>query len=447
MIRHRPLVRLLAACALALLPASLDAKVFDPKRYVLANGLEVVVIEDPRMPAVVHMVWYKAGSADEPRGKSGIAHYLEHMMFKGTREVAPGVFSRMVAANGGRENAFTTLDYTAYHQTVARDRLELVMKLEADRMANLVVSEEQAVPELQVVLEERRSRIDNEPSSQLDEQVRAALFLNHPYAIPVIGWEHEIRDLTAQDAREFYARHYAPNNAVLVVAGDVTASALLPLVEKHYGAIGRRAVPARTWTAEPPPIAARRVSLESPRVKRPSLHRSYLAPSHHTAKAGEAHALEVLVEILGGGATSRLHRALVVDRPLAVGVAAYYDSGTREDTRFALGAVPRDATSLAELEAALDVEINRLLADGVTVEEVARAQGRMQNAAIYARDSLQTGARTLGAALAVGRSVEDVESWPARIGAVTPAQVRDAARAVLRRERSVTGTLVPQVTQ
>jgi zinc protease len=442
---HSSFLRLLAVCALAFWPAALDAKVFDPARFVLPNGLEVVVVEDPRMPAVVHMVWYKVGSADEPRGKSGIAHYLEHMMFKGTRDQSPGAFSRMVAANGGRENAFTNFDFTAYHQTVARDRLELVMKLEADRMANLIVTEDQAAPELQVVLEERRSRIDNEPSAQLDEKVRAALFAGHPYAIPVIGFEDEIRGLTAADARDFYARHYAPNNAILVVAGDVTAAQLRPLVERYYGAVPRREVPDRARAPVPETAGARRVSLESPRVRRASLHRSFLAPSHRTAPPGHAYALEVLSEILGGP-TGRLHRALVLDRAVAVGASAYYDSGTRENSRFAFGAVPRDNTSLEVLEAALDAEIAVLLRDGVSRDEVERAQRRLQSAAIYARDSLQTGARAFGAALAVGRSVADVEEWPARIGAVTPEQVNVAARAVLKPERSVTGTLLPKAT-
>ncbi len=432
------------------MPASARAGVFDPRVFTLANGLEVVVIEDPRMPAVVHMVWYKAGSADEPRGKSGVAHYLEHLMFKGTRTHGPGEFSRLVAVNGGRENAFTALDYTGYHQTVARDRLELVMKLEADRMANLAVTEEQAAPELLVVLEERRTRIDNEPGAQLDEQMRAILFPDHPYGISIIGREHEIRALTLADARAFYARHYAPNNAILVVAGDIALDALKPLVEKYYGAIPARELAPRVRASDPPPVAARRVVLESARVKRPSVHRNYLAPGHRSASAampgapGMAHALEVLAEILGGGATSRLYAALVVARKLAVGASAHYDSGARDDSRFTFGVVPRDGTTAAELEAALDAEIARVLDSGVMADEVARAKRRLQSGAIYVRDSLQAGARTLGAALAVGRSVADVESWPERIGAVEVEQVNAAARAILRPERSVTGLLLPK---
>lgn len=442
MVRLRIVLALVALAAANIAPSAFAA-VFNPKTFTLANGMQVVLIENRRIPAITHMVWYKAGAADEPWGQSGIAHYLEHLMFKGTRDTPPGEFSRLVAVNGGRENAFTTQDYTAYYQTVARDRLELVMRLEADRMANLVIDPELAKPELQVVLEERRSRVDNEPGSLLDEQMRAVLFLHHPYGIPVIGWEPEIKRLTAAEATQFYKTHYAPNNAILVVAGDITLDELKPLAEKYYGAIPPRALAPRPSVLEPRPIAPRRVTLESEQVRRPSLSRAYLAPSHGAVLRPEVYALEVLSEIMGGGATSRLYRSLVVEQKLAVGAGSYYSANGIEWTRFDVSLSPQENVDMATLEAGLDTEIAKLLKDGVTVDEVERAKGRLQAQAIYARDSLETGARAIGAALSLGRSIDDVESWPERIGAVTPQQVMDAARLVLRPERSVTGTLLP----
>jgi len=442
-IRRARIVLALLALILAGTAPSAFAAVFNPKTFMLANGMQVVVIENRRIPAVTHMVWYKAGAADEPWGQSGVAHYLEHLMFKGTHDTPPGEFSRLVAVNGGRENAFTTQDYTAYYQTVARDRLELVMRLEADRMANLVIDPEQAKPELQVVLEERRSRVDNDPSAQLDEQMRAVLFLHHPYGIPVIGWEPEIKRLTAAEATQFYETHYAPNNAILVVAGDITVDELKPLAEKYYGAVSRRVLAPRLSVLEPMPIAPRRVTLESEQVRRPSLLRTYLAPSHGAALRPEVYALEVLSEVLGGGATSRLYRSLVVEQKLAVGAGAYYSANGIDWTRFAFSLSPQENVDFVKLEAGLDAEIAKVLTDGVTPEEVERAKGRLQSQAIYARDSLETGARAVGAALSLGRTIEDVETWPERIGAVTPQQVLAAAKLVLRPERSVTGTLLP----
>ena len=438
--------RLSAAAVLiaALLPATpAAAGVFNPESFTLANGLEVVVVENHRVPAVTQMVWYRVGAADEPVGKSGVAHYLEHLMFKGTDRFPPGEFSRLVAESGGRENAFTAQDYTGYYQTVARDRLELVMDLEADRMTNLLLSAELARPELAVVLEERRSRIENDPGSRLGEQLGAALYLNHPYGTPIIGWMHEVAALTPADAIDFYERHYAPNNAVLVFSGDVTAEELRPLVEKYYGAIPAREIAPRVRPAEPPPEAARRVTVESAQVQQPSWSRSYLAPSYITGEAEHAYPLEVLAEVFGGSATSQLYRRLVVERKLAVAAGAYYSPGAIDQTQFSIYVTPRNGVGLDEIEAAVDEEIAALLADGVDAAEVARARERLQAAAIYARDGLQAGARSLGMALAAGRTVEDVEAWPDRIGAVTAEAIDLAARAVLRPARSVTGLLLP----
>ncbi|MDX2103253.1 MAG: pitrilysin family protein [Alphaproteobacteria bacterium] len=422
------------------------ARVFDPTSFTLANGLTVVVIQNSRAPVVQHMVWYKVGSADEPLGKSGIAHYLEHLMFKGSEQVAPGEFSRSVARHGGRDNAFTSFDYTAYFQTIAADRLEMVMRMEADRMANLRLTDSLARPELGVVLEERRQRVDSQPGAQLSEQVQATLYQHHPYRIPIIGWEHEIRSLTADDALAFYRTWYAPNNAVLVVSGAVTPAGVRDLAERIYGPIPARTVPARQRVQEPPRLASARVEMAHPRVRQVSLALRWLTPIDRpgTEGAGTSEALQVLEDILGGGATSRLHRALVLDQQLATGASASYDGSRLDQGQFALSLTPKQEVAVERAEAALRAELARLLADGVSEAEVQRAQHRLLSQAIYARDSLGTGARAIGLALATGGTIEDVEHWPDRIRAVTAAQVSAIARAVLRPDIAVVSVLRPQ---
>jgi zinc protease len=431
-------------------PGGALAGVFDPETFVLENGMPVVVIPNHRAPVVSHMVWYKAGAADEPRGKSGVAHFLEHLMFKGTEAVPNGQFSKIVARNGGRENAFTAWDYTGYFQNVAKDRLELVMKLEADRMVNLRLDNDDVLTERDVILEERRTRIDNGPAAQLREQTNAALFMNHPYGRPVIGWRHEIEALSREDALDWYRTYYAPNNAILVIAGDVTAAEIRPLAEKYYGAIPARQVPERVRPGEPVHHAPRQVTLESPQVQQPSWTRTYLAPSYRSGASEHVYALQVLAEILGGGATSRLYRGLVVDQGIAAAARAYYDPAAIDLSDFGFYLSPRpggDAEDdLRTLEEALQALLADLLANGVTAQEVERAKQRLQAEAVYARDSLQAGARVLGASLASGRAVAEVEAWPELIGEVTVAQVNAAARAVFVPARSVTGLLLPKPT-
>ncbi len=433
-----------AAAALICSGAESRAAVFNPKTFTLDNGLQVVLVENHRVAAAVHMVWYRVGGADEPRGKSGIAHFLEHLMFKGTDTVEPGDFSKIVARHGGRDNAFTGQDYTGYHQTIAKDYLERVMEMEADRMANLVLTDAVVDPERDVILEERRARIDNQPGALLGEAMGSAMFRNHPYRIPIIGWEEEIRGLTTQDALDFYERHYAPNNAILVVAGDVNVEELRRLAEKHYGSIPRREVAPRERVPEPPQIAARRVILDSPQVREPSLRRNYLAPSHTAGETQHAYALEVLSEIVGGGSTGRLYRDLVIERGIAASAGAWYGADTLDMSTFGFFATPRQGRTVEEVEAALDAALAKLLEEGVTEDEVADATKRLKASAVYARDDLETAARVLGAALAVGQSIDDVERWPELIGAVTADQVNLAARAVLKHEQSVTGILLPQ---
>jgi zinc protease len=436
----------LACVALMLLAAPASAQRFAAESSTLDNGLQVVVVPNHRIPAVVQMVWYKVGAADDPLGKSGVAHFLEHLMFKGTAAVPPGEFAASIARNGGRDNAFTTQDYTAFHETIARDRLDLVMRLEADRMTGLVLDDKVVLPERDVVLEERQMRIDNEPATLLGEQLRAALYLHHPYRNPTIGWPHEIRLLGTADALASYRKWYAPNNAILVIAGDVDLADARPLAEQYFAAIPSQALPVRARVQEPPHHAAARLEMKSARAAQPQWNRSYLAPSYRAGETTQAYPLQVLAEILGGGAGSRLHKTLVLDRSLALSAGAHYSPSTIDLTAFGLYATPKPGVSVSDLEAAIDGELRRLVRDGVESDEVRRAKERMQAASVYARDSLSGPANIIGAGLAIGQSLDDVEAWPDRIGQVTPAEVDAAARAVLVERNSATGVLLPEPT-
>ncbi|MFQ5971379.1 MAG: M16 family metallopeptidase [Alphaproteobacteria bacterium] len=438
------LLALLTWTAATLAPSGARAQVFNPTTFTLDNGLEVVVIENHRAPIATHMIWYKVGAADEPPGKSGIAHFLEHLMFKGTETVAPGEFSNIIARNGGRENAFTSYDYTGYFQDIAVDRLPLMMELEADRMTNLVLTEEIIEPERLVVLEERRQRIENEPSGLLGEQVRAATFVNHPYRLPLIGWEHEIRTITLEDVLAFYRTWYVPNNAVLIVAGDVDPEKVRALAERYYGPIPARFLPERVRPTEPPHYAPREVVMRDARVRQPSWSRRYLAPSYNAGESKHAHALEVLAEVIGGGTSSRLYRSLVVERELAASAGAFYGPDALDVTTFGTYFSPRPGVELKQVEDAMAELLVLLLEDGVTEDEVERAKQRMIDSAVFARDGLRQAARVFGTALASGQSVADVEGWPERIREVSVDDVNAAARAVLRPETSTTGVLLPE---
>jgi zinc protease len=321
-------LRLLLLLALLGVAGRVEAQVYRPEAFTLANGLEVVVVNNPRVPAVAVMIWYRAGSADEAIGKGGIAHFLEHLMFKGTPSVGPGEYARTIGREGGSQNALTSYDYTAYWAEVAADRLETVLKLEADRMVNLELTEEQVRSERDVILEERSQVVDSRPGSQLGEQARALLYQHYPYRLPVIGWRHEIERLGRDDALAWYRRHYAPNNAILVVAGDVTVERLKPLAEKHFGPIPARAVPERWRPSEPPARAARRLTMRSEQAGTASLSRTYQAPSYLYGDTRQAYALQVLAELFGGSTTSRLYRLLAVEQPLATSAGAYYEAST-----------------------------------------------------------------------------------------------------------------------
>jgi zinc protease len=410
--------------------------------FNLDNGMQVVVIPDHRTPVVTHMVWYRNGSADDPPGKSGIAHFLEHLMFKGTKTQPKGAFSNLVSELGGQENAFTSYDYTAYFQKVAKEHLATMMSFEADRMTNLVLADEDVIPERDVVLEERRMRTDSDPGSQLSESLGRTLYVNHPYGLPIIGWQHEIESLGREDAFAYYRRFYTPENAILVVAGDVTEDEVRKTAGESYGRIKARGEPPRrSRTAEPPIPAARRVELADPKVEQPSFQRYWLTPSYRTAQGSEAHALEILAHVLGGGQTSRLYGALVQEQELAVNAGAWFMGDAVDTTRFAVYAVPRPGVELKALEKASEAVIAGLQ-DGIGARELARAKTRLVADALYARDSQATLARLYGATLATGGTLRDVQDWPDRIDAVTADEVLAAARARLSPKAAVTGYLL-----
>ncbi|HEX2256519.1 MAG TPA: pitrilysin family protein [Afifellaceae bacterium] len=413
-------------------------------QFTLENGLDVVVIPDRRAPVVTHMLWYRVGAADEQPGQSGIAHFLEHLMFKGTEAHPDGEFSDIVSSIGGQENAFTSNDYTGYFQRVAKEHLGQMMELEADRMTNLVLTDEVVAPERNVVLEERRSRIENDPGSQLNEAMTATLYRNHPYGRPVIGWQHEIEALDRQTALDFYRRYYTPNNAVLVIAGDVTPEEVRRLAEKTYGEIPARPEAVRApRPIEPPSVGPRTVTVRDEKVREPTVQRAYLVPSSRTAAPGESEALSVLADILGRGSTSRFHDRLVRGDGPATYAGAYYQSSGVDDTRFVVYGVPKEGVELRALEAEMDKVIAEIAANGVTDEELARAKRSVLAQAIYSQDSQQALARIIGSALVTGHGLEDVQTWPRRIQEVTAEDVQRAAAKWLEEKSSVTGYLEP----
>jgi zinc protease len=415
-----------------------------PETFTLRNGLQVVVITDRRAPVVTHMLWYRVGAADEPRGHSGVAHFFEHLMFKGTREIAPGEFSRTIARNGGDDNAFTSWDYTAYYERIARDRLELVMRMEADRMRNLRFSDETFASERDVIAEERRQRTDNSPGALLGERMRAMLWPHHPYGTPVIGWLHEINALDRETALQFYQTWYAPNNAILVVAGDVNAAELRPLAERYYGRLRpTRNLPARTWVSDPPNVGPMRVTHRDEKVRQPSLSRLYRAISYGTDEGRQAHALDVAIEILGGSETSRLYRALVEEQRIAVSAAASANTSGLGGGSVSVYATPVEGVSLERVEAAVDRVIADFLRNGPTDAELARAKSSLSAAAVYARDSQESLANIYGSSLAQGESIDDVVTWGDDIAAVTREEALTMARQTLDLDASVTGWLLP----
>ena len=436
-------MRRLIALVSSLLVLSFPAQAAEVTTHSLDNGMEIVVIEDTRAPVVVHMVWYRVGSADEPEGVSGIAHFLEHLMFKATDTLESGELSRTVAANGGSDNAFTSYDYTAYFQRVASDRLELMMEMEASRMDGLRLVPEDIPTERDVVIEERNQRTENSPGALFGEQRRAAQFLHHPYGIPIIGWKHEAHNLSLEDANAFYEAHYAPNNAILVVAGDADPAEVIAMAEEHYGALPPNpAIGPRDRVDEPPQLAERRLVMEDPRVAQPYVIRTYLAPERDPGDQRRAAALTLLAEILGGtGATSVLGEKLQFETRTSIYTSAFYRGLSLDDTTFGLVIVPAEGVRLEEAEAALDGAVAEFLEEGVDPDQLDRIKMQLRASLIYESDNIQSLARRYGAALTSGLTVDDVEAWPDILQEVTAEEIVAAGRSVFDRTRSVTGWL------
>lgn len=425
------------------LPASAGSMHDAVTTFTLDNGMQVVVVEDHRAPAVQHMVWYRVGSADEPPGKSGIAHFLEHLMFKATETMESGELSAVVAANGGQDNAFTSYDYTAYYQRVAADRLELMMKMEADRMVNLRLTEEEVATERNVILEERNSRVENNPRALFSEQLNAVQYFNHGYGIPIIGWKHEMEQLDRQDALDFYKTYYAPNNAILVVSGDVQPDEVRRLAEKYYGVIPPNPdLPERVRSQEPPQTTERRAVYRDPRVAQPYITRSYLAPERDPGAQEKAAALEILSELLGGGTASYLAEKLQFEAQVAVYTGAFYNGTSLDDTTFDIIVVPAAGVTLDEAEAALDAALAEFIETGIEAEDLDRIKMQLRASQIFARDNADGIGNRYGRGLTTGLTVADIQAWPDILQATTEAEIIEAARAILRPETSVTGWLM-----
>lgn len=421
------------------------AKVYDPAFYTLANGLRIVVVPNRRAPVVHHMLWYKVGAADEEPGKSGLAHYLEHLMFKGTAAMPPGAYSKIIALHGGSDNAFTSHDVTAYFATVPADFLPQLMAMEADRMQGLALTADVARPELDVVLAERRQRTDDDPQGRFAEKMGQAVFGDHPYGRPVIGWRKEIADMDDAAATEFYRQWYAPNNAVLIVSGDVTPEKIAALAAATYGGIAPKKLPPRAdlqanlkSRAQPETL-----TLKDPDVQQPLLQKVMIAPSYRATQGREAYALQVLAEILDGGAVGRLYKQLVVRQKLATGIDADYNPSVRGMAEFTILLALIPGLPHERVSAALDELLREIAQRGVSHTEVAQAIKRLQRQAVFARDSLQAPGHVFGQALTTGGTIAEVEDWPQRIGAVTLRDVNAAAAKLLNGTDSVTGILLP----
>ncbi len=441
------LARLATALVVLLTLAAQPARALDipVSTFTLKNGMRVVVVPDRRAPVVTHMVWYRVGAADEPAGKTGLTHFHEHLMFKGTRKIAPGEFSKIVKRLGGNDNAFTSRDYTAYYQRIARQHLGKVMAMEADRMQNLQLSERDVLTEREVIKEERRERTENNPRALFAERLHATLFTAHPYRRPVVGWMDDATNLTLEDVMAHYRRFYTPANAILVVTGDVSPREVRELAEKHYGNLKNTAsIKPRRRTREPAPLAERRLVMRDARVRAPLFQRLYLAPSYRSAGEGhDAHALEVFAEALGGGTTAPLYRELVVKSQLATFAGAFYSGDDRDYGIFGIYATPAPGVSRQKLEAAIDALLKKVLREGLPERRIARARDNLVASATYALDSQFALARIFGAALASDSDVRSVLEWDRRLMQITPKEALAAARKVVRPVNSATGWLLP----
>ena len=415
------------------------------QEYKLENGLKIIVQEDHRSPVVVSQVWYKAGALDEVNGKTGVAHVLEHMMFKGTKKVPAGQFSRKIAAAGGRENAFTSQDYTAYFQQLEKSQLPLSFELEADRMANLNLTKEEFEKEIKVVMEERRWRTDDKPQAQVNEHFNSAAFRTHPYGRPVVGWMSDLENMRVEDTREWYNHWYAPNNAVLVVVGDVKADEVYKLAKQHFGKIKPKAVPERKPQKEPPQIGERRVVVKAP-AKLPSLQMGFHTPVLNDPNQDwEPYALEILASVLSGNDSARLNQKLVRESQVAVDVGAGYDMIARgRQGLFELAGSPSECKTVAELEAAILQQIEKVKESGVTAEELKRVKAQVIAADVYQRDSVFYQAMQIGQLELTGFSWKILKDYPAKLSAVTSEQVQEVAKKYLVKDNMTVATLDPQ---
>ncbi|MEQ1662786.1 MAG: pitrilysin family protein [Thiobacillus sp.] len=437
-------MRTFGALVLALLAGAAQAALTD---VTLDNGLRVIVQEDARAPVMVSQVWYRAGSIDETNGTTGVAHVLEHMMFKGTKDVPPGEFSKQIAAAGGRENAFTSRDHTAYFQQMQKDRLTLSMKLEADRMANLIISDELFAKEIQVVMEERRLRTDDQPQAIVYERLMATAYQTHPYRRPIIGWMDDLQHMTAQDARDWYTRWYAPNNATLVVAGDVKADEVIALAKRYFGGIPSKPLPSRKPQAEPEQVGGKRILVKAP-AKLPYLLMVWHVPTLKKWDSdSDPYALQILAGVLSGNDSARLQKSLVKTQQIAVNASAGYDAVSRGPGMFMIDASPAPGKSVAALEQAIRTELKRVQTDGISEAELARVKAQVIAADVYQRDSLFYQAMQLGEYATAGLPPEALLRRTEKLRAVTASQVRDVARQWLRDDRLSVAELDPQPIQ
>jgi zinc protease len=429
---------------LGLLAAYLDAAASDVHERVLGNGLKVLVKPDHRAPIVTSQVWYKVGSSYEHGGLTGISHLLEHMMFKGTEKLAPGEFSRIIAENGGDENAFTGRDYTAYFQNLAKDRLEVAFELEADRMRNLSLPEEEFVKELEVVKEERRLRTEDDPESLTFEEFNAAAYEALPYRIPIIGWAGDLEHLKVGDLRDWYRTWYAPNNATLVVAGDVEPEAVFFLAEKHFGPLGPERIPRPKPRGEPPQRGEKRILVKTP-AKEPYLILGYKATALGQGEEDwEPYALEMLASVLDGGNSARFSRELVRGSRVAASAGADYSAFTRLPGMFLIDGTPAKGRTVTELEEALHAQVERVRKEPVDASELDRIRTQLIAGKIYELDSVYYQAMQLGSLETVGLGWPLADQYVEHLSRVTPEQIQAVARKYLMADNLTVARLDPQ---
>lgn len=417
----------------------------DTHEYQLNNGLKLIVREDHRAPTVAHMVWYRAGSMDEVNGKTGVAHVLEHMMFKGTHKVKSGEFSRLVAAVGGRENAFTSRDYTAYFQQVEKSKLENVIKLEADRMSNLNFDDAEFFKEIQVVMEERRLRTEDNPSSLLNESLMATAYMSSPYRHPVIGWMNDLQNMKPVDARDWYRSWYAPNNATVVVAGDVDAKQVLTMVEKYYGAAAVHELPVRKPQIEPPQRGIKQVQVKAP-ADNAQLAMAWKVPRLEPGKLDdvEPYALELLTAVLDGYDNARLNRTLVKQEKVVNDVGVGYDMASRGPELFLIGATMAKGKTVDQAQASIRKALDEVKQKGILESELKRIKVRILSDQIYKRDSIFGQAMEIGSTEMAGFSWKDINYMLEKMQTITPEQVQEVAKKYLVDEGLTIAVLDPQ---